>query len=63
MIIDGKFIFEVGDPVTDHTDAARRVGFVIAIEQDEVGEKVLLVEDEGRTGRIWRILDRDAILP
>lgn len=63
MIIGEKFIFEVGDPVIDQGDAERRVGLVIAIEQDESGEKVLLVEDEGHPGQTWRILDKDAVLP
>ncbi|AOX26859.1 hypothetical protein KUT41_23815 [Pseudomonas aeruginosa] len=62
-IIDGKFIFEVGDPVIDHADTKRRVGLIIVIEEDESGEKVLVVEAEGHPGQIWRILDKDATLP
>ena len=63
LIIDGKFVFEVGDPVIDHADTERRVGLVIAVEEDENGEKVLLVEAEGHPGQTWKILDKDATLP
>ncbi|WP_313644882.1 hypothetical protein [Pseudomonas sp.] len=63
MIIGEKLIFEVGDPVIDQNDAERRVGLVIAIEQDESGENVLLAEAEGNPAQTLRIQDKDAVLP
>ncbi|SFS27672.1 hypothetical protein [Pseudomonas sp. NFACC42-2] len=63
MIIGEPDIFEVGDPVIDQCADDRRVGLVIAIEFDSTGEKVLVVETDGRPGEIWRVLDKDAVLP
>lgn len=53
MIIGEPDIFEVGDPVIDQYAEERRVGIVIAVEEDSKGEKILVVEAEGQPGEIW----------
>lgn len=63
MIIGEPDTFEVGDPVIDQYAEERRVGIVIAVEEDSKGEKILVVEAEGQPGEIWRIFDRNAVLP
>ncbi|MCU1762158.1 hypothetical protein NTD84_20855 [Pseudomonas sp. 14P_8.1_Bac3] len=63
MIIGDPYVFEIGDPVVDQYATERCVGIVIDIEQNDGGETVLVVESDTPSGEMWRILDKNAVLP
>jgi len=63
MILGNPDVFEVGDPVVDQYAVDRRVGIIISIEEGEDGGRVLVVEEDGHPGNVWRIPDANAVLP